>query len=164
ASSLLRTHPPPTATRPAPRGVSVEVTPSSRGLPVFRSISLSCRPSRLPRRDCLDSVARPVQPAPAFPAIRSGRLPHYPFRGLLGVHSRYGLHACLAASCDPSSSECFSAIRYLLSPLRLLPAGATSCRVGLSPTGARRLFTAHRVVRMNGRFAITPNSRTFRPD
>jgi hypothetical protein len=45
---------------------------------------------------------------------------------------------------DPSSSECFSAIRYLLSPPRLLPAGATSCRVGLSPTGDRRLCTAHR--------------------
>jgi hypothetical protein len=24
---------------------------------------------------------------------QSGRLPHYPFRGLLSVHSRYGLHA-----------------------------------------------------------------------
>ena len=29
-------------------------------------------------------------------------------------------------------------------PLRLLPAGATSCRVGFAPTGKRRLFTAHR--------------------
>jgi hypothetical protein len=28
-------------------------------------------------------------------------------------------------------------------PLRLLPAGATSCRVGFAPTGKRRLFTAH---------------------
>ena len=29
-------------------------------------------------------------------------------------------------------------------PLRLLPAGATSCRVGFAPTGRRRLCTAHR--------------------
>ena len=28
-------------------------------------------------------------------------------------------------------------------PLRLLPAGATSCRVGIAPTENRRLFTAH---------------------
>jgi hypothetical protein len=28
-------------------------------------------------------------------------------------------------------------------PLRLLPAGATSCRVGFAPTGNRRLCTAH---------------------
>jgi hypothetical protein len=29
----------------------------------------------------------------AFPVIQAGRLPHHPFRGLLSVHSRYGLHA-----------------------------------------------------------------------
>ena len=29
----------------------------------------------------------------AFPELRTGRLPHYQFRGLLGVHSRYGLPA-----------------------------------------------------------------------
>jgi len=92
-----------------------------------------------------------LRSAAAFPAMRSGRLPHCTFRGLLGVHSRYGLHACWVASCDPLSSECFSAIRYLLSPLRLLPAGATSCRVGLSPTGNRRLCTAHRIARISWR-------------
>jgi hypothetical protein len=29
----------------------------------------------------------------AFPVFAAGRLPHYAFRGLLGVHSRYGLSA-----------------------------------------------------------------------
>jgi hypothetical protein len=29
----------------------------------------------------------------AFPVFAAGRLPHYAFRGLLGVHSRYGLPA-----------------------------------------------------------------------
>ena len=29
----------------------------------------------------------------AFRVIQARRLPRYPFRGLLGVHSRYGLHA-----------------------------------------------------------------------
>ena len=28
----------------------------------------------------------------AFPEIQAGRLPHHPFRGLLSVYSRYGLH------------------------------------------------------------------------
>ena len=32
-------------------------------------------------------------PTAAFPIWRAGRLPHYPFRGLLDVHSRYGLPA-----------------------------------------------------------------------
>ena len=27
----------------------------------------------------------------AFPIFQVGRLPHYPFRGLLNVYSRYGL-------------------------------------------------------------------------
>ena len=26
----------------------------------------------------------------AFPVVKAGRLPHQAFRGLLGVHSRYG--------------------------------------------------------------------------
>ena len=31
-------------------------------------------------------------PMAAFPVQRAGRLPRCPFRGLLSVHSRYGLH------------------------------------------------------------------------
>jgi hypothetical protein len=30
----------------------------------------------------------------AFPDFWAGRLPHCVFRGLLSVHSRYGLHTC----------------------------------------------------------------------
>ena len=40
-------------------------------------------------------------------------------------------------------SKCFSLNRYLLKPLRLLPAGATVCRVGFASTGLWRLSTAH---------------------
>jgi hypothetical protein len=36
----------------------------------------------------LNSLAMSV-----FPALKTGRLPHQDFRGLLSVHSRYGLHA-----------------------------------------------------------------------
>ena len=36
---------------------------------------------------------------------------------------------------DPSSSECFSPIRYLLAPLRLLPAGATVAGRDSHPLG-----------------------------
>src|ERR1019366_8401304 len=65
------------------------------------------------------------------------------------------------ASRAPLSSECFSEIRYLLSPPRLLPAGATSCRVGLAPTGDRRLCTAHRIARINGVFDRMTRYRTL---
>jgi hypothetical protein len=35
--------------------------------------------------------------ASAFPRFSAGQLLHCPFRGLLSVHSRYGLHACQVA-------------------------------------------------------------------
>src|SRR3954467_123226 len=44
-------------------------------------------------------MGRPIPPVSlspatsAFPALRPGRLPHHSFRGLLDVHSRYGLPA-----------------------------------------------------------------------
>jgi hypothetical protein len=41
----------------------------------------------------MDLFAHNVPSASAFPEIQAGRLLHYPFRGLLSVHSRYGLHA-----------------------------------------------------------------------
>ena len=43
-------------------------------------------------------------------------------------------------SSDPSSSECFSPIRYLFAPLRLVPAGATVARRDSHPLGIRRLL------------------------
>src|SRR6266496_1487879 len=50
-------------------------------------------PSPLPRQDRWKPFARTVPSASAFPEIQAGRLLHHPFRGLLSVHSRYGLHA-----------------------------------------------------------------------
>ncbi len=37
----------------------------------------------------------------AFSVIQALRLPRYPFRGLLGVHSRHGLTARQITKCDP---------------------------------------------------------------
>jgi hypothetical protein len=37
-------------------------------------------------------VAFQTPAAAAFPVYKPGRLPHHHFRGLLDVHSRYGLH------------------------------------------------------------------------
>ena len=52
--------------------------------------------------------------AAAFPVFQAGRLPHYPFRGLLSVHSRYGLHARQVAYSDPLHRR-LQPIRHLLS-------------------------------------------------
>ena len=41
----------------------------------------------------MNLFAHTVASASAFPERKAGRLLHYPFRGLLSVHLRYGLHA-----------------------------------------------------------------------
>src|SRR5215472_10513404 len=84
------------------------------------------------------SLVSPRQPSPIPLSCRPA---HRPFRGLLGVHSRCSLHTRAVTvfrdrypgASDISSPPCL---------LRLLPAGAKR-RVGLAPTGKRRLVTAH---------------------
>jgi hypothetical protein len=60
---------------------------------VLRLVSYACMPSPLPRQVQRNLFARTVPLTAAFPEIQTGRLLHCPFRGLLSVHSRYGLHA-----------------------------------------------------------------------
>ena len=83
-------------------------------------------------------VTHPCQPSP-IPL--SGRPAHRPFRGLLSVYSRCGLHTRTVIVCrdrypkasDTSSPPCL---------LRPLPAGAVA-GWGLHPLEKRRLVTAH---------------------
>jgi hypothetical protein len=84
-------------------------------------------PSPLPRRDRWRDRVAPLEPTTAaFPTIGLGRLPHCVFRGLLGVHARYGLPARgTAFRSFPSKA---SAISLPPPPLRLLLAGATVAR------------------------------------
>src|ERR1700724_3398246 len=72
------------------------------------------------------------QPSLIWP---SGRPVHCPFRGLLSVHSRYGLHTRAVTVYRDPLSEGFS---HFVTSMT-----ASGCRVGLAPTGKRRLFTAH---------------------
>src|ERR1700687_4079155 len=85
--------------------------------------------------------ARVTQPCQPSPVPLSDRPAHRPFRGLLSVHSRCGLHTRTVTVCrgrypkasDTSSPPCL---------LRLLPAGAVA-GWALHPLEKRRLFTAH---------------------
>ena len=77
----------------------MEVTRLHRaGLPVLRRISV-CRhavantPVGPPVRVASRGVTPRSPVAAAFPVFTAGRLPRSAFRGLLGVHSRYGLPA-----------------------------------------------------------------------
>ncbi len=60
---------------------------------MLRLVSCACMPSPLPRQVRWNPFARTIPSLSAFPARQVGRLLHQPFRGLLSVHSRYGLPA-----------------------------------------------------------------------
>ena len=69
--------------------------------------------SPLPRRSvwayCFAHFSQPRQPSPKG---SSGRPAHRPFRGLLGVHSRYGLHTRAVTSSRPALRR-LQPLRYL---------------------------------------------------
>src|SRR3954449_9358363 len=81
---------------------------------------------------------QPYEPSPKW---QSGRPAHCPFRGLLGVHSRYGLHTRAVTVYRDTLSEGFS--HFVTSMTAPVASGWSGCRVGLAPTGERRLVTAH---------------------
>ena len=77
-----------------------------------------------------------------LPRIQAGRLLHYPFRGLLSVHSRYGLHARRVAIATLLHRR-LQRLRYLHRCFDCYRAERTSSRAGLAPAVDQRLFTAH---------------------
>src|SRR5213079_1206056 len=74
-------------------GVRLVIADRTLGSPVLRALSLCtcCRhyPGAAAGRTTPLIHSQPCQPSPKG---LSGRPAHRPFRGLLGVHSRYGLH------------------------------------------------------------------------
>src|SRR6202047_2112231 len=86
----------------------------------------------------LRSFTQPCQPSPKG---LSGRPAHRHFRGLLGVHSRYGLHTRAVTVYRDTLTRGFS--HFVTSMTAPVASGWSGCRVGLAPTGKRRLSTAH---------------------
>src|ERR1700682_2680399 len=98
--------------------------------------------SPLPRRSgWAHSFAHSSQPYQPSPKGLSGRPAHRHFRGLLGVHSRYGLHTRAVTVYRYTLTRGFS--HFVTSMTAPVASGWSSCRVGLAPTGKRRLSTAH---------------------
>src|SRR5512132_3514196 len=90
----------------------IATTPAQRLEALLRSSTQSCQPS---------------------PKGCSGRPAHRPFRGLLGVHSRYGLHTRAVTVFRDPLSEGFS--HFVSSMTAPVASGWSGCRVGLAPTG-----------------------------
>jgi hypothetical protein len=98
-------------------------------------------PSSLPRwpagSDCSwDGLFQPFPCSPAasaFPILMQGRRTHWTFRGLLDVHSRYGLPArCIAKATHVSRR--LRRFRYLHRRSDSYRPEQPSCRVGVAPT------------------------------
>src|SRR4249920_292753 len=112
---------------------AVATTPAQRLGVLFRSFTLPYQPS---------------------PKTLSGRPAHCPFRGLLGVHSRYGLHTRAVTVFRDTLIEGFS--HFVTSMTAPIASGWSGRRVGLAPTGKRRLVTAHRRSGRCADFAKSP--------
>src|SRR6266513_1497435 len=78
-----------------------------------------------------------------------GFVPDFLIACLLGVHSRYGLHTRTVTVFRDPLSEGFS--HFVTSMTAPVASGWSGCRVGLAPTGKRRLFTAHAISRLGCR-------------
>jgi len=115
---------------------------ASRVACVFLVYMLSPLPRHSDWGCCFAHFPQSCQPSPKW---RSGRPVQRPFRGLLSVYSRYGLHTRQVTKSDP--------LHQRLQPFRYLHDCSDcfrpeqNCRVGLSPTGKRRLCTAHTQMR-----------------
>src|SRR5712671_723033 len=119
----------------------------------------------LPRRSVwaygFRSVTQPCQPSPKG---LSGRPAHRPFRGLLSV-----FEACLAFTLVAACTLALSPIRdthsegfsqFVTSLAAPVASGWSGRRVGLAPTGKRRLVTAHtHFGHSANRYAITSSVR-----
>ena len=98
-------------------------------------------PMPLPRWNWKVPASFASFPAAAFPQFGDGRLPHSSFRGLLSIHSRFGLqlrqvaYATLAPETQAASSP--------PPPLQLLPAGTTPAGRDLHPLNIKHLSKAY---------------------
>jgi hypothetical protein len=112
----------------------------------------------------LRSFTQPYQPSPI---TLSGRPAHCPFRGLLGVHSRYGLHTRAVTVYRDTLSEGFS--HFVTSMTAPVASGWSGCRVGLGTHWKAPPFHGARVkqtsLSIDGNNAIDPNrSLAVRPE
>jgi hypothetical protein len=93
ASSVLRASPPPQTARPGSRELPVDPNCGSPlGLPVLRLVPSFIHAVAHTPAGLMRLIRSYLSPASAFPRLLAGRLLHPRFRGLLSVHSRYGLH------------------------------------------------------------------------
>ena len=103
------------------------------GLPVLRALSLCTCCRHYPGAASGRSLRSRVQPCQPSPKGLSGRPAHRPFRGLHGVHSRYGLHTRAVTIYRDTLTRGFS--HFVTSMTAPVASGWSGCRAGLAPAG-----------------------------
>ena len=142
ASPVLQASPSPQAARPVPRGWPVaQPLPARLGASRVARVFLVYMLSPIPRHSVWVPLCSIPQPYQSSPEAAPGRPVHLPFRGLLGVHSRYGLHTRDVTKVVTLYTKGFD--YFVTSIAAPVASGWSIRRVGLSPTGRRRLLTAH---------------------
>ena len=123
----------PTAPGLSLTGVRFAIADHAAGLPVLRALTLCTCCHHYPGAATGNTLRSFSQPYQSSPEWLPGRPARCRFRGLLSVHSHYGLHTRGIAYSDP--------LHRRLQPLRYLH-DCSDCfrperfsRVGLSPTG-----------------------------
>ena len=104
-----------------------------QGFPCCVHSPLAYVPSPIPRRNRSVPVSLASRSVSAFPDFRAGRLPHYPFRGLLGVH--YALRPVRSLS-RPRRPFVTGVLRPMLLPPSSAPTAtgwSDRCRAGFAP-------------------------------
>ena len=111
------------------------------GLPVLRLSSSSTHAVTITPAEPQTAFRSHSPVTTAFPVASPGRLPHHPFRGLLSVHSHYGLRG-RQVPYRTLYTRGFS--RFVTSTTAPVATGRSeSCRAGFAPAGKQRLCTAH---------------------
>ena len=131
ASSVLRASPPSPPAWPVLAGAQWEGEPSTGETSLVASDVLRCMPMPLPRRNRKVPASFSSFTAAAFPQFGDGRLPHYSYRGLLSIHSRFGLQLRQVAKSDPYTRDSGSFVTSTTPPVAT--GWNDPCRTGLAP-------------------------------
>jgi hypothetical protein len=115
---------------------------ASRVARAFLVYMLSPLPRHSDWEHCFARSPQPYQPSPVW---QPGRPAHRPFRGLLGVHSRCGLHTRAATKSWLALPEGFS--HFVTSMTAPVASGWSVRRVALAPTGKAPPYHGARHIR-----------------
>ena len=119
-------------------GAQLKGEPSTGETSLVASDVLRCMPMPLPRRNREVRSSFSSFTAAAFPQFGDGRLPHYSYRGLLSIHSRFGLQLRQVAISDPSTRDSGGFVTSTTPPVAT--GWNDPCRTGLAPAKRQTPF------------------------